>query len=131
MNLLNVSLVSIVEVLTKFRFCDAAHDREDSADLMNLARHDLGFSKTMDRFPKGKRSGRCARARQSVLAAMTKPQAELKRFLAQRSYGSFGHLAIFTTGVLAFECARNSLTSVLVYSRRTIFFLADSGKGIP
>jgi hypothetical protein len=33
-------------------------------------------------------------------------------------------LAIFTTGVLAFECARNSLTSVLVYSRRTIFFLA-------
>jgi hypothetical protein len=79
MNLLNASLVSIVEVLTKFRFCDAAHDREDSADLMNLARHDLGFSKTMDRFPKGKRSGRCARARQSVLAAMTKPQAELKK----------------------------------------------------
>ena len=27
------------------------HDREDSADLMNLARHDLGFSKTVDRFP--------------------------------------------------------------------------------
>lgn len=27
------------------------HDREDSADLMNLVRHDLGFSKTMDRFP--------------------------------------------------------------------------------
>jgi DNA helicase-2/ATP-dependent DNA helicase PcrA len=27
------------------------HDREDSADLMNLARHDLGFSKTADRFP--------------------------------------------------------------------------------
>jgi hypothetical protein len=26
-------------------------DREDSADLMNLARHDLGFSKTANRFP--------------------------------------------------------------------------------
>ena len=27
------------------------HDREDSADLMNLCRHDLGFSKTEKRFP--------------------------------------------------------------------------------
>ncbi|MFT4275061.1 MAG: ATP-dependent helicase [Rhodopseudomonas sp.] len=27
------------------------HDREDSADLMNLVRHDLGFSKTEARFP--------------------------------------------------------------------------------
>ena len=27
------------------------HDREDSADLMNLVRHDLGFSKTPNRFP--------------------------------------------------------------------------------
>jgi DNA helicase-2/ATP-dependent DNA helicase PcrA len=27
------------------------HDREDSADLMNLVRHDLGFSKTAKRFP--------------------------------------------------------------------------------
>jgi DNA helicase II / ATP-dependent DNA helicase PcrA len=27
------------------------HDREDSADLMNLVRHDLGFSKTEGRFP--------------------------------------------------------------------------------
>ncbi len=27
------------------------HDREDAADLMNLARHDLGFSKTKKRFP--------------------------------------------------------------------------------
>jgi DNA helicase-2/ATP-dependent DNA helicase PcrA len=27
------------------------HDREDSADLMNLARHQLGFSKTENRFP--------------------------------------------------------------------------------
>src|SRR5215468_6802718 len=27
------------------------HDKEDSADLMNLVRHDLGFSKTQKRFP--------------------------------------------------------------------------------
>ncbi len=27
------------------------HDREDSADLINLARHELGFSKTESRFP--------------------------------------------------------------------------------
>jgi len=27
------------------------HDREDSADLINLVRHDLGFSKTTKRFP--------------------------------------------------------------------------------
>jgi ATP-dependent DNA helicase UvrD/PcrA len=27
------------------------HDREDSADLLNLIRHDLGFSKTKQRFP--------------------------------------------------------------------------------
>src|SRR6266700_633206 len=27
------------------------HDREDSADLMNLIRHDLGYSKTEKRFP--------------------------------------------------------------------------------
>jgi DNA helicase II / ATP-dependent DNA helicase PcrA len=27
------------------------HDREDSADMMNLVRHDLGFSKTEKRFP--------------------------------------------------------------------------------
>ncbi|CAI9119194.1 ATP-dependent helicase [Brytella acorum] len=29
----------------------STHDREDSADLMNLVRHDLGFSKTEKRFP--------------------------------------------------------------------------------
>jgi superfamily I DNA/RNA helicase len=27
------------------------HDREDSADLINLVRHDLGFSKMEKRFP--------------------------------------------------------------------------------
>src|SRR5882762_9434571 len=36
------------------------HDREDSADLMNLARHDLGLSKTESRFPiKGTCLDRC------------------------------------------------------------------------
>jgi hypothetical protein len=38
----------------------------------------------------------------------------------------FVSLEIFATGVRAFECARNSFTSSLVYSRRrTTFFLAD------
>jgi hypothetical protein len=32
-------------------------------------------------------------------------------------------LTIFATGVRAFECARNSLTSAFVYSRRTDFFV--------
>ena len=27
------------------------HDREDSADLLNLIRHDLGYSRTQERFP--------------------------------------------------------------------------------
>jgi DNA helicase-2/ATP-dependent DNA helicase PcrA len=27
------------------------HDREDSADLLNLVRHDLGYSRTQERFP--------------------------------------------------------------------------------
>jgi hypothetical protein len=41
-------------------------------------------------------------------------------------------LANFATGVLAFECARSSFTSALVYSRRTIFFfLADFAIGVP
>jgi hypothetical protein len=34
----------------------------------------------------------------------------------------FVSFAILTTGVFAFECDRNSFTSALVYSRRTIFF---------
>src|SRR5437868_1181409 len=32
-------------------FAFTIHDREDSADLMNLIRHELGFSKTESRFP--------------------------------------------------------------------------------
>ena len=31
------------------------HDREDAADLMNLVRHELGFSKTEARFPTDRR----------------------------------------------------------------------------
>jgi len=52
------------------------HDREDSADLMNLVRHDLGFSRTQNRFPtKGTCLGiysRCVNAEaaiEQVLAA--------------------------------------------------------------
>jgi DNA helicase-2/ATP-dependent DNA helicase PcrA len=32
-------------------FAFSIHDREDSADLINLVRHDLGFSQTEKRFP--------------------------------------------------------------------------------
>jgi hypothetical protein len=40
----------------------------------------------------------------------------------------FVSLAIFLTGVRAFECARNSFSSALVYPRRTSFltFLATT-----
>ena len=37
--------------LSDFAPAFTIHDREDSADLMNLVRHDLGFSKTEKRFP--------------------------------------------------------------------------------
>lgn len=46
------------------------HDREDSADLLNLVRHELGFSKTESRFPtKGtclSIYSRCVNAEQSI-----------------------------------------------------------------
>ena len=38
---------SILGLIAEFTI----HDREDSADLMNLVRHDLGLSKTEERFP--------------------------------------------------------------------------------
>jgi DNA helicase-2/ATP-dependent DNA helicase PcrA len=38
------------------------HDREDSADLMNLVRHELGFSKTESAFPPRARASRSIRA---------------------------------------------------------------------
>jgi len=50
------------------------HDREDSADLMNLVRHDLGFSKTQNRFPmKGtclSIYSRCVNAEQPIADAL-------------------------------------------------------------
>ncbi len=52
------------------------HDREDSADLMNLARHELGFSKTESRFP----------AKSTCLAIYSRAvnaQAELDEVLAE------------------------------------------------
>ena len=39
------------------------HDREDSADLMNLVRHDLGFSKTKNAFRPKTPASRSIRAR--------------------------------------------------------------------
>jgi DNA helicase-2/ATP-dependent DNA helicase PcrA len=39
------------------------HDREDSADLMNLARHELGFSKMESRFPT---KGTCLQSTRSM-----------------------------------------------------------------
>ena len=50
------------------------HDREDSADLMNLVRHDLGFSHTKKRFP----------ARRTCLAVYSRTineEAELEHVL--------------------------------------------------
>ena len=52
------------------------HDREDSADLMNLVRHDLGFSKTQKRFPT-KGTGlaiysRCVNAQEPVEEALAR-----------------------------------------------------------
>lgn len=69
------------------------HDREDSADLMNLARHELGFSKTDKRFPtKGTCLAiysRCVNAETSVEASLAQAfpwcapwTAELKRLFS-------------------------------------------------
>lgn len=50
------------------------HDREDSADLMNLVRHELGFSKTEERFPKKGTClaiySRCVNAEQPIEAVL-------------------------------------------------------------
>jgi DNA helicase II / ATP-dependent DNA helicase PcrA len=50
------------------------HDREDSADLMNLVRHDLGFSKTDKRFPM---KGTCL----SIYSRVVNAQAPLGEIL--------------------------------------------------
>ncbi|UJW77677.1 ATP-dependent helicase [Rhizobium sp. SL42] len=52
------------------------HDREDSADLMNLARHELGFSKTESRFPS---KGTCL----SIYSRAVNSQAPLNEILRQ------------------------------------------------
>jgi DNA helicase-2/ATP-dependent DNA helicase PcrA len=52
------------------------HDREDSADLMNLARHELGFSKTENRFPT---KGTCL----SIYSRAVNSQAPLNEILRQ------------------------------------------------
>lgn len=69
------------------------HDREDSADLMNLVRHELGFSKTEARFPKKGTClaiySRCVNAEQPIEAVLGTSfpwcaswAAELKRLFA-------------------------------------------------
>jgi len=52
------------------------HDREDSADLMNLVRHDLGLSKTESRFPA---KGTCL----SIYSRTVNGQAELEPVLGK------------------------------------------------
>ncbi len=52
------------------------HDREDSADLMNLARHELGFSKTENRFPT---KGTCL----SIYSRAVNSQTPLNEILRQ------------------------------------------------
>jgi DNA helicase-2/ATP-dependent DNA helicase PcrA len=52
------------------------HDREDSADLMNIVRHDLGFSHTEKRFPA---KGTCL----AIYSRAVNEQAELGPVLAQ------------------------------------------------
>ncbi len=52
------------------------HDREDSADLMNLVRHELGLSKTESRFPA---KGTCL----AIYSRVVNAQAELEPVLAK------------------------------------------------
>ncbi len=52
------------------------HDREDSADLMNLVRHELGLSKTESRFPA---KGTCL----AIYSRAVNAQAEIETVLAK------------------------------------------------
>lgn len=52
------------------------HDREDSADLINLVRHELGFSKTENRFPT---KGTCL----SIYSRVVNAQDELENVLKE------------------------------------------------
>jgi hypothetical protein len=56
------------------------HDREDSADLLNLVRHQLGFSKTTTRFPM---KGTCL----SIRAAST-PRCRSRRYCGSHFRGA-------------------------------------------
>jgi ATP-dependent DNA helicase UvrD/PcrA len=55
--------------------CFTIHDREDSADLMNLVRHDLGFTKKERRFPT---KGTCL----AIYSRVVNAEAELDAVLA-------------------------------------------------
>ena len=56
---------------------------------------------------------------------MTQLDSKLERLLSQRSFSTLCELCDLGDRVFAFECARNSFTSALVYSRRTTdFFFA-------
>jgi UvrD/REP helicase N-terminal domain len=72
------------------------HDREDSADLINLVRHELGFSKTQQRFPakatclaiyslRGQATAECARLRRP--AALLGPVAETVKRIRSSAAG--------------------------------------------
>lgn len=59
------------------------------------------------------------------LAPMTQLNSKLERFLPQRTHTTACQLRDPNDRVFVFECARNSFTSALVYSRRTMpFFFA-------
>ena|SRR5258708_34488360 len=60
--------------------------------------------------------------RASDLAPVTYTNPKLSAFCRSEPTLRFVSLVILATGVFAFECARNSLTSALVYSRRTTVF---------
>jgi DNA helicase-2/ATP-dependent DNA helicase PcrA len=51
------------------------HDREDSADLMNMVRHDLGYSKTENRFPT---KGTCL----AIYSRVVNAESDIKSVLA-------------------------------------------------
>ena len=57
------------------------HDREDSADLMNLVRHELGYSKTERRFPM---KATCL----SIYSRVVNAEADLGEVLGNTSLGA-------------------------------------------
>src|SRR5213082_3425819 len=57
------------------------HDREDSADLMNLVRHERGLSKTESRFPA---KGTCL----SIYSRCVNAETELEEVLGASTHGA-------------------------------------------